>query len=278
MRPARLLAIGALALLLTAAPASAASASLDVSWSGPTLSLAADGSTRASAESSFVGVPATVPGDRVLRSVAVRNDGATGGTLRAWVTEVELLDPPAGRDDTFYDDLRLDWQTVSQSGGASFAALADAGDTLIAETHLAQGATTRLQVGYEFPLTATSGNRSAVGARQSSFVVRVQIHGDTTTPGPTPTASPMPGAPGGPSAPDEPSSPGGSGGGAGGGVAAAPAAGSAGGALAITGLDLLSGALLAVVGIGLGSLLLGAARRRREVQPAVGDSFTPSAG
>ncbi|ADG75521.1 hypothetical protein Cfla_2634 [Cellulomonas flavigena DSM 20109] len=279
MRPARLAAAG-LGLLLTVAPAAAASASVDVAWTGPTLALAWDGSTRASAESSFVGVPVTVPGDRAVRGVTVRNDGPTGGTLRAWVEQVDLLDAPSGLDDSFYDDLRLDWHTVTQSGGASFAALADAGRTLIAQTHLAQGASTQLQVAYELPAAATSGNRSEVGARQASFVVRVQIQGDTTSPEPTATASPTPGAPDGPGVPGDSGAgagvPGDSGAGTGGGIAAAPRSGAA--ALAITGIDLLRGALLAVVGIGLGSLLLGAARRRREVQHPGGDSFTPSAG
>ncbi|MBD7918328.1 hypothetical protein H9657_08575 [Cellulomonas sp. Sa3CUA2] len=244
---------GVLALLLTVAPAAAATAAVDVAWTGPTLSLAWDGSTRATAESSFVGVPVTVPGDRAVRSVTVRNDGPSGGTLRAWVTQVDLLDPPAGSVDPFYDDLRLDWDTASQTDGASFAALADAQETLIAQTHLAQGASTHLQVAYELPLAATSGNRSAAGARQASFVVRVQIQGDTPTSAPTP----VPGASGG--------------------IAAAPGAGSAA-ALALTGLDALRAALLAVVAIGVGSTLLGAARRRRDVQNPGGAGTTPSAG
>ena len=259
-------AAGVLAALLTVVPAAAASASIDTSWDGPTLSLAWDGSTKATAESSFVGVPVAVPGDRAVRLLTVRNDGPTGGTLRAWVEQVDLLDAPAGLDDPFYDDQRLDWRTVSQSAGASFAELAEAGATLIAETDLAQGASTQLQVGYELPAAATSGNRSHVGPREASFVVRVQIQGDTPTPEPTDPVSATPASPGGTE-----------GGGAGAGVAAAPA-GAVAGALALTGLDALRAALLAVVGIGAGSLLLGAARRRREVQPAVGDGSTPSAG
>jgi len=226
------------AILLSAAAAVPAAA-VAVDWAGPTLSLAWDGSTRATAEHSFVGTPVAVPGDRARRALTVRNDGPSGGTLRAWVEQVDLHEAPAARGDGFYDDLRLDWATASASEAASLRALADAGQTLIARTHLAQGESTRIEVGYELPLAATSGNRSVVGAREASFVVRVQISGDTGT--------------------------------------AAPPAGDGGaGALARTGLDAVRAGLAAVVGIGAGSLLLGAARRRRDAPDAHARGASPA--
>ncbi|MCC2320472.1 hypothetical protein [Cellulomonas xiejunii] len=261
MRAARIAAVATAALLATVAPAVPAAA-VDVAWEGPTVSLAWDGSARASAERSFVGVPVTVPGDRARRAVSVRNDGPTGGTLRAWVTQVELLDADPGSSDGFYDDLRLDWVTASQDDGSSFRELDVAGDTLIAQTHLAQGATTRLEVAYELPVDATTGNRSVVGERAASFVVRFQISGDTT--GPAPSAAPSTGT--------------------GAGTDPRPAADAAvagarddAGQLALTGLDVLRAGLVAVVGMGVGTLLLGVARRRRGVHHLTGDSSTPSA-
>lgn len=269
--PVRGAAVAIATLLMSGLPA-VSSAAVDVAWDAPTLSLAWDGSTRASAESSFIGIPVTVPGDRAWRAVSVRNDGPTGGTLRAWVTQVELLGPLPGTDDGFYDDLRLDWTTVSQTDGASFRALEVAGDTLIAQTHLAQGAATRVEVGYELPLAATTGNRAVVGEREASFVVHFQITGDTMpaptsspTPAPTAPVSPSPAPPAGTEA--RPTS-----------AAAVGAAGAGTPPLALTGLDALRAALLAVVAIGVGSILLGAARRRRDVQNPGGAGTTPSAG
>ena len=262
MRRSRVAAVATAALLMTVAPAAHAAA-VEVAGDGPTLSLAWDGSTQASAELSFVGLPVAVPGDRARRAVTVRNDGPTGGTLRAWVTQVELLDADPGSDDGFYDDLRLDWVTASQDDGSSFRELDVAGDTLIAQTHLPQGAATLLEVAYELPLAATTGNRAAVGERSASFVVRFQISGDATAP--VPTSAPSAGASTG-SRPDP--------------TAAAGVAGTRHGTaqLARTGLDLLRAGLAAVVGIGVGSLLTGVARRRRDVHHSIGSGTTPSAG
>ncbi|MBF0686470.1 MAG: hypothetical protein IR158_01720 [Cellulomonas sp.] len=268
MRRARLAAVATAALLMTVAPAVPAAA-VDVAWDGPTLSLAWDGSTQASAELSFVGLPVAVPGDRARRAVTVRNDGPTGGTLRAWVTQVDLLEADPGAGDGFYDDLRLDWTTVSQSDGASFRALDVAGDTLIAQAHLPRGASTRVEVGYGLPLAATSGNGAAVGERAASFVVRFQISGDTAPPGPTSTPAPGPTAV--PSASTVA-------GGAGAPSTAVGGARTGSGALAVTGVDVLRAALVAVVGIGAGSLLLGVARRRRDVHHSIGSGTRPSAG
>ena len=269
MRRARLAAVATAALLMTVAPAAHAAA-VEVGGDGPTLSLAWDGSTQASAEQSFVGLPVAVPGDRARRAVTVRNDGPTGGTLRAWVTQVELLDAEPGSGDGFYDDLRLDWSTASQSDGASLRALDVAGDTLIAQAHLPRGASTRVEVGYELPVATTSGNGAAVGERAASFVVRFQISGDTAPPRPTSTPAPGPTA--------VPSVPAGPEGGAGVPSSAVGGSGAGGGALALTGVDALRAALVAVVGIGVGSLLLGVARRRRDVHHSIGSGITPSAG
>src|SRR5690606_4627291 len=109
-------------------------------WTGPTLNLAWDGSTYETVTRSFVGRPVTVPGDRVQRTLAVRNSGPSDGVLRAWVTAVDLRDPegpgaPGPSDgDEFYEDLRLLWSTASGSGSASFRELERTGTLPIALT------------------------------------------------------------------------------------------------------------------------------------------------
>ncbi|SFJ80656.1 hypothetical protein [Cellulomonas sp. KH9] len=232
----------AAAAAVPATAAGAAATALDTRWQTPTVSLAWDGSTVVTADESFVGVPVTVPGDRAVRTLRVRNDGATAGTLRAWVQQVEIA--PAAVDDPFYDDLRLDWSTASGTGAASFRDLAAARRTRVAQVPLAVGESTVIEVGYAFPLAATSGNRAAVGARQASFVVHLEIGGDL--PGSTPGADPDPGpVPG-------------------------PGTGPTTGPLAMTGADLARTALIALGAVGTGGLLVAGVRRRRRPDGASG--------
>jgi len=159
-----------------ASPAASVAAAVDTRWETPTVSLAWDGEKVETADASFVGVPVTVPGDRAVRTLHVRNDGPTAGALRAWVQEVALQ--PAASDDTFYDDLRLDWETASGAGGASFRQLAAQQRTQVADLVLDAGESTLITVGYAFPASATSGNRSVAGSREASFVLHLEIAGD----------------------------------------------------------------------------------------------------
>ncbi|MBO0899663.1 hypothetical protein J1G44_00980 [Cellulomonas sp. zg-ZUI199] len=223
-----------------AAPAAAVPAAVDTQWQTPTVSLAWDGSAVMTADESFVGVPVTVPGDRAVRTLRVRNDGPAAGTLRAWVQQVETA--PAAVEDAFYDDLRLDWSTASGTGAASFRDLATAQRTQVAQVPLAVGESTVITVGYTFPVEATTGNRAEVGAREASFVVHLEIGGDL--PGPTPGTPPSatPGAP----------------------------SGSAVRPLAMTGADLARTALVALGAVATGGLLVAAVRRRRRSDGASG--------
>jgi hypothetical protein len=256
-------AIAAIVTLGFAAPATAQTAAPDPT----TIHLDWDGAAAETADESFVGVPVAVPGDRAVRALRVRNDGPSTGVLRAWVQQVELLEP--ADDEGFYDDLRLDWHTAAGRHDASFRDLERTGRTQITETQLQAGESTVLTVGYTFPVEATTGNRSVVGAREASFVVHLDLRGelppddgapDVPEPGvddpadPTDPADPSdPADPADPTAPADTTDPAP-------GVVPGP---SGGGDLAQTGAEALQVALLAVTGIGLGGILLGAARRRQ---------------
>lgn len=289
-------ALGALVVGLAGVlPATAAAAAdpadaLLTTWDGPTVNLAWDGSTYATSTTSFSGTPVAVPGDAQGRTITVTNDGPGDATLRGWVRDVVLLD--AGAPDVhhatgqllgdFYADLTLAWRSASGDGSASFRQLAAAGTTPVVEVPLARGASTRLTVVTSLPVTATSGNRANVSAREASYDVVLRLDGRDATPTPGPTAGPSDGGTG---TPGGGSGVGGAGGdGAGGDRGDAAAAGPDGAvpprsaALALTGLDVLRAGLLALVGIGAGSLLLGAARRRREVQNPGTSGSAPSAG
>lgn len=140
------------------------SRAIQLSWDGSSYS---DATTE-----SFVGFPVTVPGDSTSRTIMVRNDGPTDGTLTVSIVDVELLTPTI--DDDFYSDLLIDWQT----GRSSIRDLESAGTTRIIEMPLPQGETTPVTIGYDFPREATSGNKSDVGERQGRFDVLFQLGGD----------------------------------------------------------------------------------------------------
>ena len=275
----------ACALPATTAAAADPADALLTTWDGPTVNLAWDGSTYATSTTSFSGTPVVVPGDAQGRTITVTNDGPGDATLRGWVRDVVLRD--AGAPDVhhttgellgdFYSDLTLAWRSASGDGSSSFRQLAAAGTTPVVEIPLARGASTRLTVVTSLPVSATSGNRANVAPREASYDVLLRLDGRDVSPAPTPgpTAGATPGSTPGPAG-----APAGATGDRGDTAAAGPdrAVPPRSAALALTGLDVLRAGLLALVGIGAGSLLLGAARRRREVQNPGTSGSTPSAG
>ncbi|MFJ6417636.1 LPXTG cell wall anchor domain-containing protein [Paeniglutamicibacter sp. NPDC091659] len=199
---ASVLGAAAIAFTALAAPASAAPAPdtkdvIALSWDGDEYTSVIGGS--------FVGVPVAVPGDSATRTLFVRNDGPSAGTLNASIVNVKILDPNApdtkdngkGAEDqgNFYDDLRLAWN----GGSANFTTLASRPETEIYDVPVAQGQTVPITIDYRFPIEATSGNRANVSAREASFDVRLTISGDddpdlpgteTAAPPTDPTATP----------------------------------------------------------------------------------------
>lgn len=188
----------AIACTLFASPAAAAPTEdvISLSWNGNDFTSVIGGS--------FVGVPVSVPGDSTTRTLTVRNDGPTGGLLKASIVNVKILDAEApdvqdAKDQgNFYDDLKLTWN----GGSSNFTTLTQSAETDIYSIALDRGASTPITIGYEFPVDATSGNKANVAPREASFDVRLTISGDTQptlpgtiepTPPPTPgTATPEP--------------------------------------------------------------------------------------
>lgn len=145
---------------------------------------------------SFVGFPVAVPGDSTERTLMVRNDGPTDGTLHVSITNVDILDPTAddvhhnpnhtapddsgryagaGDQGDFYSDLLIDWN----SGSSSIKELDAAGDTQVLTIDLPRGETTPVTIGYELPIDSTSGNKANVEPRLGKFDVVLSLGGDT---------------------------------------------------------------------------------------------------
>lgn len=214
IRTAGAVAAGALAAGLVsvlAAPASAApddhdyTRSIELSWDGTGY---ADVTT-----TSFLGTPVSTPGDSATRTVLVRNDGPTDGTLRATITNVHLLDPDApdvqhhpnhvapddsglyagaGEQGNFYNDLQVGWD----AGQASLTQLADNGDTQILLIPLEQGEQVPIMIDYDLPAAATSGNVANVSARLATFDVKLELGGEFPEAPTTPPVEPITPSPG----------------------------------------------------------------------------------
>lgn len=160
---------GALALLAVPASATSYTEAISLSWNGTDFA--------PTTTESFIGVPVSVPGDSASRTLQVRNAGPSAGVLTASIVDAQARDLDL---DTFYEDLTISWE----GGSARFADLVSDGDTEILEIPLAQGATTPVTIGYDFPVDATSGNAANGGSRQATFDVVLTLSGELPT---TPT-------------------------------------------------------------------------------------------
>lgn len=128
----------------------------------------------------FFGLPVAVPGDTGTRSVWVKNDGPSAGTLTATIENVRLA--PAA--DAVFDDLSLEWT----GGDSTFADLSAAGETQILSTSIAQGAVVEVPLTYVFPEASVEGNFSNGDVRRVViFDVVFEISGQEPTPSPSPT-------------------------------------------------------------------------------------------
>lgn len=94
-----------------------------------------------------------VPGDSGTKTITVRNDGKTAGTLTAQISDASLSGDPGG---AFLDSLRIDGRPASEmlDGGA-----------LIAKTPLDVGSSALIPLSFDFPADATIGGTDASSAR-----------------------------------------------------------------------------------------------------------------
>ncbi|WP_147794678.1 hypothetical protein [Cellulomonas sp. Y8] len=207
-------------------------------WDGPTVHLDWSGQRYTTVEADFVGDRVASPGDRVERTLTLRNAGPEDAVLSVDL----LLDQtvPAGSPNPGLGEaVELHWDVAGVEGSERFAVLHSERRPTIAEVRVPEGDTVPVTVGFTMP-PAETAQRGGDGSTTLHFRLLAQLQGETDVePGPVP---PEPE----PVDPEEP-------------VAPEPAPD---GGLAVTGSQLL-GAVLILLSLLLAGWLLAALGRRR---------------
>jgi len=195
------------------APAASAPAGSAAEPAGEQIALSWDGETYTArtTDSFFDSSAVLVPGDAASRTMYVRNDGPTAGTLRASIINVQIHSPEApdvhhnpdhrgrtsgyrdgGDQGRFYEEVGLAWD----GGEASFAELDRNQTTEILQVELGQGEQVPITLAHNFPASSAAGNRANVVDRLASFDVLLEIGGnlpaEPVTPEPPMSPSPTP--------------------------------------------------------------------------------------
>ncbi|MFZ4841623.1 LPXTG cell wall anchor domain-containing protein [Mycetocola saprophilus] len=185
--------------------------------------------------------PRVVPGDADSRSFVVRNQGETAAVLTAKIVNVRLTGNPA---DEYYRDFTVNSLPVIDRFGT---------DTTILTTRVQPGGTATVDLDYDLPEAAVTGNYPVADEQAVSvaFDVRLTLAGESRIDGPPVSPTPTPSAP---TPSEQPPAPG-------------PPAAAGPGALVRTGAEgwpLIAaiGALLAGGGLALRRRMNGAASRR----------------
>jgi hypothetical protein len=173
-------AAGAGGTATSAVPAAETAAGAIVAeWDGPTVHVDWTGRTYRTVEADFVGDRVAVPGDRVSRTLTLRNDGPSDAVLTVALAVGQDL--PAG---TANPDLAqavdLFWDVAGVTGAERFATLLDRPTPTVAEVAVPRGGTARITLGFELPADTTAHLNAATDSTALTFRVEAQMQGDTT--------------------------------------------------------------------------------------------------
>lgn len=191
----KILTMSGLSLALTAStlPTAFALDEVKLSWDGVNYT--------SQIGESFIGLPISVPGDSKSRTLKVKNDGPTNGTMTVSIINVELKNKEAKESHhvngentgDFYDDVKITGITKSGSITKSFKEYDNEEKTIIGQFNIDKNEVTDVTIDYEFPFEATSGNKANVDERLATFDVLIEIQGadsEIQTPVPEPGTAP----------------------------------------------------------------------------------------
>ena len=155
---------------------------IPVEWDGPTINLAWDQGSYATASGSIVGNVVVVPGDRAERTAIVQNGGPSPACVTVQISNVTATNAP----DTINTDLEtlihLFWDINGNTNDLTWREVREMADpngvSYTVSFHLSQGEKFRITAGYYFPSTATTGKNQGVPSSVLSFDVRIFMQGD----------------------------------------------------------------------------------------------------
>lgn len=151
-------------------------------WDGRTVHLDWRGDDYATAEASFVGDRVVSPGDRVFRTLGVRNDGPSDGVMAVGLVLAETV-PVLAANPELADHVTLFWDIAGVTGSAPFSDLLalDDGRPELVQVQVPRGADVPVTVGFEVPASLTTEMNAHAESTDLRFDVVVQIEGDTST-------------------------------------------------------------------------------------------------
>lgn len=147
-------------------------------WDGPTTHLAWNGNQYTTAESDFIGARVASPGDRVQRTLRLRNDGPSGATM-----SVKLQLAKKTEDTTVNtrldDAVELFWNVSDVTGHQSYATLLRDGEPEVAEVNVPRGETAIVTAGFEMPAETTDHRNAGAPSTVLDFRVLATMQGET---------------------------------------------------------------------------------------------------
>lgn len=152
-------------------------------WDGPAVNLDWNGTEYARAETTFIGERRAAPGDRVVRTLNVRNAGPSAGVAAVTFDLSEVI-PEGALNPNLANDVTLFWDIAGVTGEDTFAALNQNSRVSVAEVAVEQGATVPVTVGFAMDAGVDTSNAAGADSTVLSFDVGVNLTGETAPPAP----------------------------------------------------------------------------------------------
>jgi hypothetical protein len=146
----------------------------------PTVHTGWDGAPYTTVEMTVVGDRVISPGDRVVCTFTVPNDGPSDATISLSLVAHQPSTGTTNPD--LAQDVYLVWDLAGASGTEPFdQAIAD-GEHIVAKAQVGQGGVTAVQVGFAMPVETTRHIRNGQDSTALSFDVLVTLQGDDPLP------------------------------------------------------------------------------------------------
>ena len=167
---------------------------ISLAWGDDPTNLVWQPGTAAHGMGSFAPGGIVVPGDRVQRTLMVRNDGPSGAVAYVQFHDVTSSVPDNAPNMNLGDLIYLTLG-INNTAPVSHTWQQVMDDPLELTLKVAQGDVFAVTAGYYFPITATGGNSAGGPSAQLSFGVMITLVEDTSTPpivDPPPVVEPPP--------------------------------------------------------------------------------------